>query len=87
MNLNLFDDIDGLILRERENNLGSPKMNNRVTSGSDALTSRFPQNTPLAMAYVPFQQWGEVYDKDEALKKGTLFPDLVFPFERGGASV
>ncbi|MBE6858354.1 MAG: spore coat associated protein CotJA [Ruminococcus sp.] len=46
--------------------------------------SRLPDNVSLAMAYVPFQQWGDVYSMDEALNRGTLFPDLEFPFERGG---
>ena len=45
---------------------------------------RFPEDTPLAMAYVPFQQWGKVYNPDEGFKKGTIFPDLDFPFMRGG---
>ncbi|MCR5708644.1 MAG: spore coat associated protein CotJA [Ruminococcus sp.] len=38
----------------------------------------------LAMAYVPFQQWGGAMEPDKALSCGTLFSDLVFPFERGG---
>jgi hypothetical protein len=37
------------------------------------------------MAYVPYQQWGQVNDESEALSKGTLFPELDFPFS-GGAS-
>lgn len=84
MNLNLFDNMDGLILREREETLGSAEMNNDTVSSGNGNTSRFPKNTPLAMAYVPFQQWGEVYDPEKALCSGTLFPDLDFPFERGG---
>ncbi len=87
MNLNLFDDIDGLILRERENSLGSPDMYQRPLSpsqnNSNNNMSRFPQNASLAMAYVPFQEWGEVYSDDEAFPVGTLFPDLNFPFRRG----
>ncbi|MCR5111403.1 MAG: spore coat associated protein CotJA [Ruminococcus sp.] len=47
--------------------------------------TRFPKDTPLGMAYVPYQQWGEVYNSGDALENGTLFPDLRFPFERGGA--
>ena len=35
----------------------------------------------LAMAYVPWQKWTEVYPYDEGLKKGTIFPDLYLPFE------
>ena len=79
MNLDLFDDIDGLILREREERLNS----NNMRPGNSGDVSRFPKNTPLAMAYVPFQQWGNVYDDAEALDKGTLFPDLDFPFGGG----
>ena len=45
--------------------------------------SRFPDKTPLAMAYVPFQQWGEVYDDEDALSRGTLFPELDLPFKGG----
>ena len=39
---------------------------------------------PLAMAYVPVQTWGETYSPDRALCRGTLFPALDLPFERGG---
>ena len=35
---------------------------------------------PLAMAYVPMQKWGSLYDPDVALERGTLFEDLDFPF-------
>ncbi len=38
---------------------------------------------PLAMAYVPPQKWTIVYDNEEALRAGTLFPALHLPFERG----
>ncbi|MBQ1463621.1 MAG: spore coat associated protein CotJA [Ruminococcus sp.] len=43
-----------------------------------------PEHPRLAMAYVPWQQWGDTMDSDSALECGTLFKDLVFPFERGG---
>lgn len=42
--------------------------------------SRFPENTPLGMAYVPFQSWGSVYDDKTAFCQGTVFPELDFPF-------
>lgn len=35
---------------------------------------------PLAMAYVPFQRWGSIYDPSRALQRGTIFPDLDMPF-------
>ncbi len=43
--------------------------------------SRFPANTPLAMAYVPMQQWGETYNLEKGFQKGTIFPELDFPFD------
>jgi hypothetical protein len=33
----------------------------------------------LAMAYVPWQHWGQTYPLSEALQNGTLFPDLNKP--------
>lgn len=42
--------------------------------------SPLPDNPVPAMAYVPFQQWGEVYGELKALDRGTLFPVLDKPF-------
>ena len=42
------------------------------------------QNAHLAIASVPVQSWGEVYDQNEALKTGTVFKDLD---EYSGATV
>lgn len=39
-----------------------------------------PRNTVYAMAYVPFQQWSEVYSAEKGLCAGTLFPCLDLPF-------
>ena len=83
MKVGLFDDVEGLVLHERENL--SAVNNMRKSAPSTAGTSRLPDDMPLAMAYVPFQQWGEVFDNGEALDNGTLFPDLVFPFRKGGS--
>lgn len=39
---------------------------------------------PLAMAYVPMQQWSCVYEDDhKALCRGTIFPCLDKPFLEG----
>ncbi len=46
--------------------------------------SVFPSVTPPGMSYVPFQQWGEVYDADTGLKRGTMFPVLDLPFQKCG---
>lgn len=39
-----------------------------------------PQKEHLAMASVPVQQWGPLYDKEEALRQGTIFRELNLPF-------
>lgn len=38
------------------------------------------QSLPLAMAYVPWQQLRSLYEPDQALQIGTLFPELCKPF-------
>lgn len=42
-----------------------------------------PQNCcmgALAMAYVPVQQWQDIYEPEVALARGTLFAQLDKPF-------
>ena len=39
---------------------------------------------PLAMAYVPWQEWQNLYSAETALCKGTIFKDLDKPFLRIG---
>lgn len=39
------------------------------------------EDMPIAMAYVPWQQWRMIYDPKEALKRGTIFKELDLPFE------
>lgn len=60
-------------------------MNNNSYSkcSAEELTvpkGRFPENMPLAMAYVPYQSWEETYAENTALAKGTIFPSLDLPF-------
>ena len=38
------------------------------------------KDLPLAMAYVPMQRWADVYSENDALCRGTLFPELDKPF-------
>ena len=35
---------------------------------------------PLAMAYVPWQRFGQTYELSKALCTGTIFPELDKPF-------
>ncbi len=41
---------------------------------------KFPENTPIGMAYIPFQKWERPYDENIALSRGTIFPSLDKPF-------
>ncbi len=44
------------------------------------------QQLPLAMAYVPWQQWQSTYAPERGLVQGTIFPQLDLPFMYGGCS-
>lgn len=81
MNINVYDNINTLFPKERENTLRRDIMPRPDYNGD---MPAFPQTTPLAMAYVPFQSWGDTKSPEDALECGTLFSDLVFPFKRGG---
>lgn len=39
---------------------------------------RFPEHTPLAMAYVPLQQWGQTYDEKRRLKEVLFSLNWIF---------
>ena len=40
----------------------------------------------LAMAYVPWQTWRDIYDAEKGFHKGTIFQELDLPFlGKGGA--
>ena len=40
----------------------------------------------LAMAYIPVQSFGDLYDVDEGFHQGTIFADLDKPFMGGGCN-
>lgn len=41
---------------------------------------------PPAMAYVPWQTFGRTFDLDQALRTGTIFPELNKPFCGSGGN-
>lgn len=43
--------------------------------------SPFPEDTALAMAYIPYQNAKKIYSPEEGLCSGTIFPELDKPFE------
>lgn len=40
----------------------------------------FPAETPVGMAYVPYQMWEKTYDSNIGFARGTVFPSLDKPF-------
>jgi len=54
-----------------------------IFDGNYQYSANF-ENWPLAMAYVPMQKWGDVYEPAEALRNATIFPELNLPFLGGG---
>ena len=36
---------------------------------------------PLAMAYVPWQEWRNIYEAEKGFHKGTIFEELNKPFK------
>ena len=45
------------------------------------------EGMPLAMAYVPWQKWCEIYDVCEGFRRGTIFRELDMPFKgKGGCN-
>lgn len=55
-------------------------MNHTYSMMYDCKVSPFPKETPIGMAYVPYQQWEKPYDEQVALERGTIFPSLDKPF-------
>lgn len=42
-----------------------------------------PKNLSLAMVYIPYQPFENLFDIDTALDRGTLFKSLFMPFSGG----
>ncbi len=38
------------------------------------------KDMPIAMAYVPWQRWRNIYDAEKGFCNGTIFQDLNLPF-------
>ena len=52
----------------------------KPAEGCPGTRGRFPNDTPIGMAYVPYQFWEKPYDEPTALSRGTIFPALDKPF-------
>lgn len=38
------------------------------------------EEMPIAMAYVPWQRWRNIYDAEKGFHRGTIFQELDLPF-------
>ena len=61
------------------------RINNRYTDGCkngsyNGGNVEFTGNYSLAMAYVPLQEFGDLFDIEEGFCEGTVFKALRFPF-------
>ncbi len=55
-----------------------------LAGGNCTAGDGMPAAQPLAMAYVPMQEWRRLYTPADALKYGTLFEELNLPFLGSG---
>lgn len=61
-------------------------MNQSCSKCSERPKMPYPVNNdplrgmPVAMAYVPMQQWSQTYNLSDGLSRGTIFPCLDLPF-------
>ena len=39
-----------------------------------------PEDPALAIAYVRWQQWGDLYEPEDGFSRGTIFQELDKPF-------
>ncbi len=44
-------------------------------------TAFFTSNPMYGYAYVPIQRMSKIFEPHEGLNKGTIFPELVSPYE------
>ncbi len=63
-------------------NSADNKMRNVADKGSQLRQPKtaFPAETPVGMAYVPYQMWEKTYDSNIGFARGTVFPSLDKPF-------
>ena len=86
MNLNLYDDMNSFFPKERDTVFRRQVTDTVPRHDMNGDMPAFPASAPIAMAYVPFQNWGDTKSPEDALDCGTLFSDLVYPFEKGGGN-
>ena len=51
-----------------------------ASNGIEKVDAKCIDSLPLAMCYVPMQQWRDLYSADVGLERGTIFSELDKPF-------
>lgn len=72
---------EGCMKQEQRNECAMKREQKQVSCDKNKYESIDPlRDMPLAMAYVPWQTWRNVYDASNGLRKGTIFGELIMPF-------
>lgn len=64
----------------RQTMSSAPVARSRNIEGCPNTNTDFLEGTPLAMAYVPWQQWREIYEPGMGFSHATIFRELDKPF-------
>ena len=82
MNMDCDDKMDEIIEHSEECSHICTMPKNDCECGFDMNThSVFPENPMYAQSYVPVQKMKKVFTPEVGLKMGTIFPELVSPYE------
>lgn len=66
-----------------QNASGSPAPSCGCNTERPLFPNGNPAQMPIAMAYVPWQMWGQTYPMEQGFVRGTIFPELDLPFMMG----
>lgn len=75
---------DNRMMQNNRNSCDCGKTQKPVKSEPDCRTECEMKSMHLAMAYMPWQKFGETFSCSDGFQKGTIFPELYKPFLRGG---
>lgn len=70
-------------MNEWQNAMMPSAVNMNEVLGSEKADSFQVSRMPIAMAYVPWQKWCQTYPMEQGFQRGTIFPELDFPFVMG----
>ena len=75
---------DNRMMQNNRNSCDCGNTQKPVKSEPACRTEGEMQSVHLAMAYMPWQKFGETFSCSDGFQKGTIFPELYKPFLRGG---